>query len=68
MENKKIWNSKKLERNFKKSWEAFDKLVQNYSKANCVTVFKNNEILRKILQNKWKHSQNFEKLLMICVR
>ncbi len=31
---KKIFNSKKLERNLKESWEVFDELVQNYSKAN----------------------------------
>ncbi len=62
---KKIWNSENLERNLKKNWEVFDKLVQNYSKVNFGTVFKNNEILRKILQNCGKHLQNFEKLSMI---
>ncbi len=42
----KNWNV-----NLKKSWEVSDELVQNYSKVNFGTVFKNNEILRKILQN-----------------
>ncbi len=51
--NKKKENLKfeKLERNLKKSWEVFDELVQIYSKANFGTAFKNNEILRKMLQN-----------------
>ncbi len=40
-----------MERNLKKSSEVFDELVQNYSKANFGTVFKKNEILRKIIQN-----------------
>ncbi len=40
-------------------------MIQNYSKANFGTGFKNNEILRKILQNEGKYSQNFEKLLLI---
>ncbi len=62
---KKIWNSEKLERNLKKSWEVFDDLVQNYSKANFETVFRNNEVLRKILQNYGKYLRNFEKLSMI---
>ncbi len=48
---KKNFKSKILERNLKKSWEVFDELVQNYSKANFGTAFKINEIFRKIWQN-----------------
>ncbi len=44
----------------KKSWEIFDKLVQNYSKADFGTVFKNNETFRKILQNYWKMLRKFD--------
>ncbi len=54
-----------MERNLKKSWEIFEELVQNFSKTNFGTVFKNNEILRKILQDLKKYSQSCEKLLMI---
>ncbi len=32
IEKRKIWNSEKLERNLKKSWDVFDELVQNNSK------------------------------------
>ncbi len=46
---KKDLEFQNLERNLKKSWEVFDELVQNYSKANFGTVFKNNKILRKIV-------------------
>ncbi len=53
-----------MERNLKKSWEVFDELVQNYSKGNFGTVFKKNEILRKILQNYGKHSKKFWKIIV----
>ncbi len=46
---KKIWNSEKLERNLKKLRGIWRTGTQ--FKANFGTVFKNNEILRKILQN-----------------
>ncbi len=48
---KENMNSEKLERSLKKSWEVFDELVQNYSKANFGTGFKNHEIKKKNLQN-----------------
>ncbi len=62
---KKFEISKNWKGIYRKVDKVIDKLVQNYSKANVGTVLKNNEILRKILQNQGKYSQNFDKLLMI---
>ncbi len=63
---KENFKFQKIGKEFKeKLKKVFEELVQNYSKANFGTAFKKNEILRKILQNQRKYSQNLEKLSMI---
>ncbi len=55
--NRKKENLKfqKIGTDFKKSWEVFDELLQNYSKTNFGTVFKKNFTkLGKIFTKFWK--------------